>query len=130
MGKGVCNVAVSLDGGFRVSHCTAAFLAGAKSRSKSMHGKSTADVVRHAVSACDPTCVLFKTNNKRFPTWWSYKQKSPICTLQHFEAKSSAAPPEAVTVQKPKPATATRGSPKDPHLNTLSRQLAGICHPL
>ncbi|EOA97583.1 hypothetical protein Anapl_09452 [Anas platyrhynchos] len=34
-------MAVSLDGRFRVSHCTAAFLAGAKSRSKSMHGQST-----------------------------------------------------------------------------------------
>lgn len=70
MGKGDCNVAVSLDGRFRVSHCTAAFLAGAKSCSKSIHGKSTADVVHHAVSARNPTCVLFKTNNnKRFPTW-------------------------------------------------------------
>lgn len=69
MGKGVCNVAVFLDGGFRVSHCTAAFLAGANSCSKSMHGKSTADVVRRAVSARNPTRVLFKTNTKRFPTW-------------------------------------------------------------
>lgn len=70
MGKGDCNVAVSLDGRFWVSHCTAAFLAGANSRSKSIHGKSTADVVRRTVSARNPTCVLFKTNNnKRFPTW-------------------------------------------------------------
>lgn len=69
MGKGDCSVAVSLDGGLWVSHCTAAFLAGTNSHSKSMHCKSTADLVRRAVLACDPTCILFKTNNnKRFHT--------------------------------------------------------------